>query len=158
MRLLDHDEPIDPEVAAVLDAIDGTLAGEPVDAQFAEMAEIALLLCSERPRVRPEFARSMDERTARRFAPAPGASGGAGAAKRSRRRWPSAGFWEVTGALSAAVALIVGLVVVAGGGHAGSSSSTSASSAGAAASSGAASRGAASSSTASSSTASTPGH
>src|SRR5947209_9646113 len=121
MRLVDHDEPIDPEVVAVLDAIDATLAGEPVDAQFAEMAEIALLLCSERPRVRPEFARSMDERTARRFAPAPGASGGAGAAKRSRRRWPSAGFWEATGALTAGVAMIAAIVVVAGGGHGASS-------------------------------------
>ena len=31
MRLLDH-EPIDPEIAASLDAIDAVLAGEPVEA------------------------------------------------------------------------------------------------------------------------------
>ena len=70
MRLLDQD-PIDPEIAATLDAIDATLAGEPVDAQYAELAEIALLLASDRPQLPAEFARSMDERVGRRFAPAP---------------------------------------------------------------------------------------
>src|SRR5437763_15492593 len=69
VRLLDHDEPIDPEVAASLDAIDAVLAGEPVSAEYAELAEIALLLTGERPQVRPSFAESMDERVARRFAP-----------------------------------------------------------------------------------------
>ncbi len=49
MRLLDHDEPIDPEIAASLDAIDAVLAGEPVDAGYADLAEIALLLSAERP-------------------------------------------------------------------------------------------------------------
>ena len=144
MRLLDHDEPIDPEIAAVLDAIDATLAGEPVDAQYAEAAEIALLLSSERPAVRPEFARSMDERVARRFAPAPVAV--------SRRRRLSSGFWEATATLAAAVGLIVAIVVLAGGGHGGAStsslSSASSTSAGSsrAPSSGAASSGAAASS------------
>src|SRR5437588_5644151 len=71
MRLLDHDEPIDPEIAASLDAIDAVLAGEPVDARYAELAEIALLLSSEQPEVPPAFAQSMDRRAARRFAPAP---------------------------------------------------------------------------------------
>ena len=50
MRPLDHDEPIDPEIAAVLNAIDATLAGEPVDAQYAETAEIALLPLDRPPR------------------------------------------------------------------------------------------------------------
>ena len=68
MRLLDHDEPIDPEKAASLDAIDAVLAGEPVDARYADLAEIALLLSAERPTMPPEFSRSMDERVARRFA------------------------------------------------------------------------------------------
>ena len=35
MPLLDQD-PIDPEIAATLDAIDATLAGEPVDGRYAE--------------------------------------------------------------------------------------------------------------------------
>ena len=139
MRLLDHDEPIDPEIAAVLDAIDATLAGEPVDAQYAETAEIALLLSSERPEVRPEFARSLDERVARRFAPAP-------VAVSRRRRWWRPEFWEAMGALAAAVGLIVAIVVVAGGAHGGSSvaSSSTAASSGAGAS-GAGANGAASS-------------
>ena len=118
MRLLDHDEPIDPEIAASLDAIDAVLAGEPVDARYADLAEIALLLSSERPEIPTSFAQSMDQRVARRFAPAP-------AKVSRRRRWPSAGFWEATGALTAAVALLAAIVVVAGRGHGASSASTS---------------------------------
>ena len=125
MRLLDHDEPIDPETAAVLDAIDATLSGEPVDAQYADTAEIALLLSAERPAVGPEFAQSIDERVARRFAPAPAP---APVLVGRRRRWWSSQFWEATGALAAAIGLIVAIVVIAGGGQ-GSSSMSSASSA-----------------------------
>lgn len=122
MRLLDHDEPIDPEIAAVLNAIDATLAGEPVDAQYAETAEIALLLSSERPAVRPEFARSLDERVARRFAPAP-------VAVSRRRRWWRSKSWEATGVLAATIGLIVAIVVMAVGGHGGSAMSSSVTSA-----------------------------
>jgi hypothetical protein len=126
MRLLDHDEPIDPEVAAALDAIDATLAGEPVDAQYAELAEIALLLSAERPSVPPAFAQRMDERVARRFASA------APAPPRPKRRWLSSGFWEASGALVVGVALIVGLVVFVGGNHGASNESSSSSAAGSA--------------------------
>ncbi|MBV9414376.1 MAG: DUF4349 domain-containing protein [Solirubrobacterales bacterium] len=118
MRLLDHDEPIDPEIAASLDAIDAVLAGEPVDARYADLAEIALLLSSERPEIPTALAQSMDQRVARRFPPAP-------AKVNRRRRWPSAGFWEATGALTAAVAVLAAIVVVASGGHGASSASTS---------------------------------
>ena len=52
MRHLDE-TPIDPEIAACLDAIDATLAGEPVDPRHAELAELALLLADDRPRPRP---------------------------------------------------------------------------------------------------------
>lgn len=127
MRLLDHD-PIDPEIAATLDAIDATLAGEPVDARYAELAEIALLLASDRPQLPAEFARSMDERVGRRFAPAPDSAVPIKAVRHGRlaRR-----FWEGTGALAAGVALVVAIVVVAGGSGGGSSmSSSSAASAG----------------------------
>jgi hypothetical protein len=125
MRLLDHDEPIDPEVAASLDAIDAVLAGEPVAADYAELAEIALLLTADRTPVPPEFAQRLDRRVERRFATAvaPARPG------RPRRRRPSAGFWEATGALTAGVALIVGIAIVAGG-HNGASSASSSSSAG----------------------------
>jgi Domain of unknown function (DUF4349) len=140
MRVLDHD-PIDPEIAATLDAIDATLAGEPVDARFAEVAEIALLLSADRPQAPPEFARSLDKRVERRFAPMPGS---AVAARATRRRRVAKRFWESTAALAAGVALVVAIVVVAGGHGAGSSaisssaSSTAASSASSAPSSGAA--------------------
>ena len=105
MRLLDHDEPIDPEVAASLDAIDAVLAGEPVDARYAELAEVALLLSADRPQVPPTFAQSMDA-----------AGGAAGSRRTPRRAAPAAalapqGFCEATGALTAGVALIVALVV-----------------------------------------------
>src|SRR5690242_6872225 len=100
MRLLDHDEPIDPEVAASLDAIDAVLAGEPVAPEYAELAEIALLLTGERPQVRPTFAERMDERVARRFAQVPPS-----AARKPRRSM--AGFWQAAGAMAAGVAVIV---------------------------------------------------
>jgi Domain of unknown function (DUF4349) len=117
---VDH-EPIDPEIAASLDAIDAVLAGEPVDAQYAELAEIALLLTAERPQVRPSFAEKMDRQVRLRFATVP--------SERPRRRRLSAGFWEAAGALAAGVALIVGLVVLVGGNHGGISSASSSSSA-----------------------------
>jgi hypothetical protein len=117
MRLHEQ-EPIDPEIAATLDAIDATLAGEPVDGRYAELAEVALLLASDRPQAPPEFGRSMDERVARRFAPAP-APGKPGP---GRRRNLSR-FWEATAALAAGVALILAIVVVAG--HSGGSSGAS---------------------------------
>jgi hypothetical protein len=130
MRLLDHD-PIDPEIAATLDAIDATLAGEPVDARYAELAEIALLLVSDRPQLPAEFARTMDERVGRRFAPAPDS---VVAVKSVRRARVARRFWQGTGALAAGVALVVAVVVVAGGGGGGSSmASSSAASAGTAA-------------------------
>ncbi|HZU40860.1 MAG TPA: hypothetical protein VE992_07395, partial [Solirubrobacteraceae bacterium] len=70
MRRLDE-TPIDPEIEATLDAIDATLAGEPVDPRFAEVAELALLLAAERPRPRAQFADALDARVQRRFAPEP---------------------------------------------------------------------------------------
>ena len=118
MRLLDQD-PIDPEIAATLDAIAATLAGEPVDARYAELAEIALLLNADRPRVSSEFGRSMDERVAHRFAAAPEP----GAPEGGRHRLSFV--WQSMGALAAGVALVVAIVIVAGGGGSGSSSSSS---------------------------------
>jgi Domain of unknown function (DUF4349) len=115
MPQLDQD-PIDPEIAATLDAIDATLAGDPVDGRYADIAEIALLLESDRPRVPPAFATAMDQKVGRRFA--------AVATDRPRRR-RAARFWEATGALVAGVALIVAIVVVAGGRHGATSGASS---------------------------------
>ncbi|HUA71873.1 MAG TPA: DUF4349 domain-containing protein [Solirubrobacteraceae bacterium] len=129
MPQLDKD-PIDPEIAATLDAIDATLAGEPVDGRFAEVAEIALLLASERPQVPPAFAESMDAKVQRRFAPIDGKARRFGAGgPRKRRRW--SGVWQGTGAVAAGAAAIVAIAVVAGGGHGASSGASSSAAAGA---------------------------
>jgi len=129
-----HDQDlIDPEIAATLDAIDATLAGEPVDGRYAEVAEIALLLASDRPQVPPAFARSLDQKVERRFAPLEGKARrfGAGGPHKGRR-W--SGVWQATGAIAAGVAAIAAIAVVAGGGHGASSASSSSAAAGAASS------------------------
>ncbi len=102
MRRVD-DTPVDPEVAAALDAIDGTLAGDPVDPAHAELAELALLLAGERPRPDPAVANALDQRVQRRFAAAPRAA-------RRRARW----VWAPAAAVVACAAVAV--VIVAGGG------------------------------------------
>ena len=109
-----------PEAAAALAAIDATLAGEPVDPRYAELAELALILRDERPVVGAQFAAELDERVARRFAsPARPAS-----APRRRMR----GWWMGSAAgLAAAAVAVVAVVVLAGhGGGASSSASSSA--------------------------------
>src|SRR5437763_6722282 len=107
MRRLDEN-PIDPEIGAALDAIDATLAGEPVDPRHADLAELALLLAAERPDLRPEFARSLDERVATRFAaPAPATGQRVGA---SRRR-----LWLWGPAASLAAAAVVAIAVLSNG-------------------------------------------
>jgi hypothetical protein len=98
MRRLD-DDMVDPEVEAALVAIDATLAGEPVDPEHAELAELALLLAAGRPEPAPEFAASLDARVARRF-------------ERPRRfSWKLA-----AGVLAPAAAAVVVVVLVAGRG------------------------------------------
>ena len=118
MRLLD-DTPMDPEVAAALDAIDSTLAGEAVDPQYAELAELALLLADDRPAVDPVFAHNLDDRVSGRF------GGAAREAERPpRRSWWSA--WLAGGAAVTLAAAVVALIVfVPGIDHAGSSSASS---------------------------------
>ncbi len=51
-----------------LAALDAALAGEPVSAQHADLADIALLLREERRRPGPELVARLDELTARRVA------------------------------------------------------------------------------------------
>ena len=118
MRLID-DAPMDPEVAAALDAIDSTLAGEAVDPQYAELAELALLLADDRPGVDPVFAHNLDDRVSGRFGEA------AREAERSSRRSGWSG-WLAGGAAVTLAAAVVALVVfVPGIEHAGSSSASS---------------------------------
>ena len=127
MPLLDQD-PIDPEIAATLDAIDATLAGEPVDGRYADIAEIALLLASDRPQVPPAFASSLDQKVERRFEPQNGQKRRFGTDRSRKRRSPS-GVWQGAGAIAAGVATIAAIAVVAGGGHGGSSGASSSASA-----------------------------
>jgi hypothetical protein len=107
MRRLD-DTPIDPEIAASLDAIDATLAGEPVDPRHAELAELALLLAAERPQSSDRFAREMDARVERRFSrpEAVAPAGGTPARPRRRRLWTLAPVWG-GGAVAAAIAIAI---------------------------------------------------
>jgi uncharacterized protein DUF4349 len=114
MRGPDSDQP-KPEMATALLAIDATLAGEPVEPEFAELAELALILRRERPRTGEGFTASLDERVARRFArPAP--QRGAG-----RRRW----LWGPAAGLAAAAAGFAAVIVLIGGNGGGSLSTTS---------------------------------
>ena len=75
MRGPDSD-PLGPEIAGALMAVDATLAGDPVDPEYAELAELALILRRERPRTSDAFTARLDEQVERRFArPAPAARG-----------------------------------------------------------------------------------
>ncbi len=115
MRRLD-DTPIDPEIAASLDAIDATLAGEPVDPRYAELAELALLLVDTRPEAEPAAVHALNRRVERRFAPEPRSSAG-----KPRR----AGLWQAMGASAVGLAAVVGVVVALSSAPGGSSASSS---------------------------------
>jgi hypothetical protein len=118
MRLLD-DAPMDPDVAAALDAIDSTLAGEPVDPKYAELAELALLLADDRPGVDPVFAHTLDERVAGRF------GDDARKAERSGRGTGWSGWMFGGAAVTLAAAVVAVFVFVPSLNHSGSSSSES---------------------------------
>jgi Domain of unknown function (DUF4349) len=107
MRGPDSD-PEGPEIAGALMAVDATLAGEPVDPEYAELAELALILRRERPRTSDAFTARLDEQVQRRFArPAPAARG------TGLRRWLG-GSLAGLAAAGAATALVI--VVANGGG------------------------------------------
>src|SRR5436309_6959767 len=101
MRRTDE-TPIDPEIAAALNAIDATLAGEPVDPAYAELAELALLLSDERPDPEPGFSNTLDARVESRFA-SPARTG------RRRPRW----VWAPAAGLAASV--VIAVVILASG-------------------------------------------
>lgn len=112
--------PMDPDILAELEVIDLTLAGEPVDPEYAELAELALMLQMERSEPSPEFGRLLDARVNRRFAtPASGAHTG----RPGRWSWlQSPGFRAGLVGAMAAAALVVFVTVSP---HGGSSSSSS---------------------------------
>src|SRR5579864_608074 len=121
------DIPGDERIMASLEAVDATLAGEPVDPIHAELAELALLLADERPGVDPEFATRLDRAVQRRFAPVEVAK-----PSRQARVLPALrrGWWFWTPAAGLAAALIAAVVIVAAGPPSSSSSSLNGTSSG----------------------------
>ncbi len=115
-------DPLGPEIAGALMAVDATLAGEPADPEYAELAELALILRDEAPRPSDTFAARLDERVERRFArPAPAARG------TGLRRWLG-GSLAGLAAAAAATAIVV-VVANSPGGSVNSSAESSSSSA-----------------------------
>jgi len=131
-----HDDLTDHTLAV----IDRTLAGDPVPAQDAELAELTLLLADERPRPADGFAAALDARVASRFAPAPrlapaATPEGSGAQRGGGRRLRP-GRWLYGPGLAGAIGVAVAVAIIVVPGSGGSTASSDASSsAGAAASS-----------------------
>jgi hypothetical protein len=103
----------DPTVLAELDVIDRTLAGEAVDPSDAELAELALLLSSDREQPEAGFVCALDARAARRFTPAPGP-------RSWGRRLP--GSWPLQVAMAGVAAVVIAVIVVVAVGTLGGSS------------------------------------
>jgi Domain of unknown function (DUF4349) len=61
------DETLTPEMLRELAALDAALAGEPVEPDLADLAELTALLREERPDPDPTFARALDDRVKRGF-------------------------------------------------------------------------------------------
>ena len=120
-------EPLEPEMAAALAAIDATLEGDPVDPEHAELAELALILRAERPAPATAVAGAIDDRVAARLARPP----------RRRRLRPTRSWLAAPVAGLAAVALVA-VIVSSGGGGSSSSAVSDAAGTSASASAGAA--------------------
>lgn len=71
MRLPEREMPLDPQVERELEAIDRAVAGEPVDPDLEQLAELARALSEERMDTEPGFAANLDQRVADGF-PRPG--------------------------------------------------------------------------------------
>lgn len=111
--------PFDDNETTSLEVIDATLAGEAVEPEYADLAELTLILAGQRPVPGPAFAAALDDRVARRFARPASAP-----ARSMRWRWVFG-----PGATVAALAAIVAVLVLPGGGGSSSSSSSASASA-----------------------------
>ncbi len=97
-------EPMSADVQRELEAIDAVLRGDPVDPEWAETAELALLVRQERPQPREAFAAELDERAASGFRRRRAGSARAGASRpRGKRLGRALAF------AAAALAVIVGV-------------------------------------------------
>jgi hypothetical protein len=117
MRRFD-DTPLDPDAETALAVIDATLAGEAVEPEHAELAELALILAGQRPLPTAAFSDALDDRVAQRFAP----PAKPGKTRRSRRRWLYAPGAAV--GLAATVAIVVGVSSLPQGSSSGASRTT----------------------------------
>ncbi len=117
------EQPPTPEAIAALTAIDATLAGDPVDPEHADVAELALLIAADRPVPAREFAEKLDRRVANRFV-AEAAAGVQAPSKRKRRK----ASWAIAPAMGLALAGLIALFVLVPGGEGGSSGGSSVSS------------------------------
>jgi hypothetical protein len=61
------DDTLTPEMIREIAALDAALAGEPVEPDLADLAELTALLREERPEPDPTFARALDDRVTRGF-------------------------------------------------------------------------------------------
>jgi hypothetical protein len=103
------------EITTALAVIDATLAGEAVEPEYAELAELSVILATTGETPRPEFAVELDRRVERRFAPEP--AGGTGHEQGEARGRGSRWAWLFApGAAAIGVAAIIALVVVFTGG------------------------------------------
>ncbi len=117
------DMTLDPEIERELAALDAALSGEPVDAEFADLAAFARAVREERPEPAPQFAAALDTRVAEDF-PRPPRLADRAVAPLVRLRARGARRMLLP-ALGAAATVIVALVVVGSqiGGGGGESSS-----------------------------------
>lgn len=100
------------EALAELEAIEATLAGEPVEPRHAALAELALLVAAERPRPSSAFVAELDARVQQRFAPAHGPARSDGPRIARARGW--LGWRTIVPALGALAGVAVALVIVLG--------------------------------------------
>jgi hypothetical protein len=134
MRRPEDDSP-DPQVGRTLAVIDATLAGDAVEPEYAELAELTLILAGQRPAPSREFTETLDARMAGRFAGPPRERRGGGSGpppRHARRRWLWApGAMAGVAAAVAAVVALGSMDSLGGQGVSSAGSSTTASAAGA---------------------------
>lgn len=131
MRLRDEDA-MDPEVERELAAIDSALAGEMVDPDLSDLAELSADLSGMRPTLEEEFAAELDRRAAAGFE-SEGPERFAGAKKRwadFRESWPAWQLAPVAGSLLVVLVIAVGAVSVSLRGNGSDDSGSAATSAG----------------------------
>src|SRR5262245_4579440 len=106
------DETLTPEMLRELAALDAALAGEPVEPDLADLAELTALLREARPDPDPTFARALDDRVKRGFprrAPGRAVPAPHGAAR--LRSWLSGALRSPVALGSAATVVLVAVVV-----------------------------------------------